>query len=90
MNGLNNSISSFSTCTASFNYLFHAIYHTIISERIAVSSPWRSQYLFRETKIQAWLTLTVYDLLYYAIMEPDEANSSGFIGIFFYFTGGYK
>jgi hypothetical protein len=29
-----------------FNYLFPAIYHTIISQRIAVSSPWRSQQSF--------------------------------------------
>jgi hypothetical protein len=25
-----------------------------------------------------------------AAMEPNEANSSGFIGLFFYFTGGSK
>jgi len=36
------------------------------------------------------LTLIVYALKYYPSMEPDEASPSGFIGIFFYFTGEKK
>jgi hypothetical protein len=41
---------------------------------------------FRKRKLSR-LTLTVYALKYYPSMEPGEANPSGFIGIFFYFTG---
>jgi hypothetical protein len=45
---------------------------------------------FSRKRKQPRLTLPVYALKYYPSMEPDEANPSAFIGIFFYFKGENK